>query len=71
MKYDDVYHAAVLHRTPFDLEVVAQAPVHKILGQFPVLLVVPISDVTNDSRIIRELLQVTDGCSMRRLQCKW
>ncbi|MEQ2312768.1 hypothetical protein AMECASPLE_034629 [Ameca splendens] len=38
------------------LEVVVLAPVHKVLSQFSILLVIPISDEPNNCRVVRELL---------------
>ena len=39
-----------------ELEVVPLAPVHKVLDEFSVGSVVPISDEADDSRVVREFL---------------
>ena len=44
-----------------DLELVPLAPVHKVLREFPVLLVVLIRDEADGCRVIGELLQVPSG----------
>ncbi|KAI3368132.1 hypothetical protein L3Q82_007864 [Scortum barcoo] len=42
-----------------DLEVFPQAPVHKVLNKSSVPSVIPICDEANNSRVVRELLEMT------------
>ena len=57
----EIHHHQFFSFPLVDLEVVPLAPVQKVLREFPVLLVVLISDEADDCRVIGELLQVTSG----------
>ena len=44
-----------------ELEVVPLAPVHRVLNKFSVGSFIPVPDEADDSRVVRELLQMAVG----------